>query len=180
MKRTLIEEGLNTDLYHEESPRPAILIAVAAVVLVGAPLAFANKKIVDEGSRSADVSQYVQLAQQLDGNVKGVRQILEKGLVQEATILQAGVAASQGPTLITPMIMPTNSDEAAQNRSGFNVTLSAIYWSEHDPIVTIDGENYEVGDKVKAYTILEIRKTEVVFRSPAGEKVVKYFYDYLD
>ena len=61
-----------------------------------------------------------------------------------------------------------------------DLKLTAIYWNPHDPLVTINDENYRVGDKVNGFTILEIRKTEIVFRSPAGEKIVKYFYDYLN
>lgn len=57
--------------------------------------------------------------------------------------------------------------------------LSAIYWNPSDPLVTINDENYRVGDIVNGYKILEIRKTEVLFINSQGEKSVKQFYDYL-
>ena len=53
------------------------------------------------------------------------------------------------------------------------VKVTAIYWSPVDPLATINDENYRVGDTVNGHTIIEIRKTEVVFRDPQGEEVVK-------
>jgi hypothetical protein len=58
--------------------------------------------------------------------------------------------------------------------------LTGIYWNSTSPVVTINNEDYSVGDTVKGYTIVEIRTTEVVFRSPMGDKVVKSFYDDLE
>jgi hypothetical protein len=164
--------------YREESPGLAIIIAIVVVALVGIPLVLLNKKIAGEGSRAADISRYSGLANKVDGNVRIVHEILEKGVVDEVAL--AAVAAPR-VTLITPDITPTNMQEAAsQDPSKLNVKLNAIYYSTHDPLVTIDNENYRAGDKIKGFTILEIRKTEVVFRSPLGDKVVKYFYDYLE
>jgi len=166
--------------YSEESPRLAIIIAIVVVVIVGVPLGLLNKKIADEGFRAADVSLYAGLADRVGGNVRVVREMLEKGVVDKVAL--AAVAAPR-VTLITPDINPTNLQEAAdQDPNKLNIDLQAIYWSPkpQDSLATIDNENYRVGDKVKAFTIMEIRKTEVVFRSPLGDKVVKYFYDYLE
>ena len=163
--------------YREESPRLGIIIALVVVAAVGIPLGLLNKKISDEGSQAADVSRYTGLADKVGGNVRVVREMLEKGVVDVVAL--AAVAAPR-VTLITPDVTPTNMQEAAnQDPNKLNVKMSAIYWNPHDPLVTIDNENYRVGDKVKGFTILEIRKTEVLFRSPLGDKIVKYFYDYL-
>lgn len=180
MKNSVNEKGILPNGYREESPRLAVLVTIVAVILVGAPLAFANKKIGDEGSRAADVSKYDQLAKKLTGNIAVVREILEKGVVEESVLIEGGIIAAKGPTLIIPPVSPTNVNESSEDPNTLNITLSAIYWSPRDPLVTIDNENYHVNDKVKGFLILEIRKTEVLFRSPSGEKVVKYFYDYLD
>ena len=164
--------------YCEESPRLAVILAVILVVLVVIPLGLFNKKIADEGSRNADVSLYSSLAGNVAGNVMIVREILDKGVVDARAL-----AAASAPRvmLITPDVSPTNMQEAAdQDPSKLAIKLNAIYWNPTDPLVTIDNENYRVGDKVQGFTILEIRQTEVVFRSPLGDKVVKYFYDYLD
>lgn len=164
--------------YREESSRLAVIIAIVILALVVIPLGLLNKKISDEGSRAADVSIYTALAAKVDGNVRVVREMLEKGVVDMVAL--AAVAAPK-VTLITPDINPTNLQEAAdQDPNKLNVTLSAIYWNPTDPLVTIDNENYRAGDKIKGFTILEIRQTEVVFRSPLGDKIVKYFYDYLE
>lgn len=163
--------------YCEESPRLAIIITLVVVALVGTPLGLLNKKIADEGLQAADVSLYTGLANKVGGNVRVVREMLEKGIVDGAAL--AAVAAPR-VTLITPDIDPTNMQEAAsQDPNKLNISLSAIYWSPQDPLVTIDNDNYRIGDKISGFTIMEIRKTEVVFRSPLGDKVVKYFYDYL-
>ncbi len=166
--------------YREESPKIAVVTAVVAVMLVGAPLVLANKKIDDAGNRGADVSKYAKLVKNLDNNVQVVQRVLEKGIVKESVLAATGLVSAKGTTLITPPVVPTNRNESTNDPNELNVVLSAIYWNPRDPLVTIDNENYYVGDKIKGFTILEIRKTEVVFRSPAGEKVVKYFYDYLD
>lgn len=164
--------------YREESPRLTIIIAMVAVALVVIPLGLLNKKIADEGSLAADVSRYTGLADKVGGNVRVVREILEKGVVDVVAL--AAVAAPR-VSLITPDVNPTNMQEAtSQDPNKLNVKLSAIYWNPQDPLVTIDNENYRTGDKIKGFTILEIRKTEVVFRSPLGDKIVKYFYDYLE
>jgi len=174
LKRAVSQPGTG---YSEESPMLAIIIAIVVVVLVGIPLGLLNKKISDEGSLAADVSRYTGLANKVAGNVRVVREMLEKGVVDE--VAMAAVAAPR-VTLITPDVNPTDMKEAtSQDSNKLNVKLSAIYWNPQDPLITIDDENYRVGDKVKGFTILEIRKTEVVFRSPLGDKVIKYFYDYL-
>lgn len=172
LKQVAVEPGTG---YAEESSILAIIITLVVIALVGIPLGLYNKRIGDEGSRSADVSNYSALAIQVNGTVRVVRQLLKKGVVDEVLLAETKV------TLITPGVVPTNLDEVASDNAGkLNVKLSAIYWSSHDPLVTIDNENYRVGDKVKGFTITEIRKTEVVFRSPFGEKTVMYFYEYLD
>ncbi len=164
--------------YCEESAKFAIWVTVIAVGLVATPLALANRKIDEEGSKAADISKYTKIVKVVDENVQFVKEVLKKGIVKE-DVLRAGGISSKGTTLITPPVVPTNISEASNDPNALNIVLSAIYWNPTEPLVTIDDENYYVGDKVKGFTILEIRKTEVVFRSPMGEKVVKYFYDYL-
>jgi hypothetical protein len=169
--------GAKSD-YCEESPGLAIILAVIIVVMVGIPLGLLNKRIADEGSRNADISLYSSLAGNVAANVQIVRKVLEKGVVDMAAL---AAAATPTVTLITPDVSPTNMQEAAgQDPTKLAIKLNAIYWNPSDPLVTIDNENYRTGDKVQGFTILEIRQTEVVFRSPLGDKVIKYFYDYLD
>ncbi len=179
MKRMLKESEPLVGTYREESPKTAVFATVAAVILIGTPLSMANKKIETEGARTADISRYSKLAQKIDDNVGIVKDVLDKGVVDEKILATGGIVASKGTTLITPRVMPTNVNESTDDPNVLNVNLSAIFWNQSDPIVTIDNENYHVGELIKGFKILEIRKTEVLFRSPTGDKVVKYFYDYL-
>ena len=174
--KTLGQLGLE---YREESVKPAIITMLVAVVAVALPLGWMIHKTGDEGIRVADISRYKALATLVDGNVATIRKILANDVVDDDAL--SGVAAAPVVTLITPDIGPTNLDEAAQNTAKqLDVELKAIYWNPRDPLVTLGDENYRVGEKVQGFTIMEIRKTEVVFRSPLGETVVKYFYEYLD
>lgn len=78
-----------------------------------------------------------------------------------------------------PRSTDQSSEAEGMKQNIDSVKLNAIYWNPKDPLVTIDDENYRTGDMVNSYRIIEIREAEVVFSSPQGEKVVKYFYDYL-
>ncbi len=164
--------------YREVSVKPAIYTMLAVVAAVAAPLGWLNQKIAAEGFEIADTTQYQNLVAVVDRDVATVRHMLDNERVDEAAL--KGTLAPV-VTLITPDIMPTNMGEAASQDSGaLKIKLSAIYWSPNDPIATINGENYRVGEMIQAHRIIEIRKTEVVFEDPMGDKVVKYFYDYLD
>lgn len=177
--KALTKKNIKNDRYSEESPKLAIGLAVSVVILVAAPLTMANMKIIDEGSRAADVSMFVSLTQRVGNNVSIVQKVLDKGVVKEIDLSDGVPLVSKGTTLITPPVSPTNVNEKGDAKE-IALKLSGIYWSQHDPIATIDNDNYHVGEKVNGFLILEIRKTEVVFRSPSGEKVIKYFYDYLN
>jgi len=81
---------------------------------------------------------------------------------------------------IAPKGEVTKANESEVLEGKCDLQLQAIYWSPNGSMVTIDGENYHVGDKISGLTVQEIRKTEVVFLNPAGEKLVSFFYDYVD
>lgn len=170
-KRT--KAGVSSE-YREEPIKPAIYTMLVLVVLVAAPLVWVNQKIGAEGFKVADTTQYKDLVMVVAQDVKTVNRMLDNELVDESQL--RGVKTV---TLITPDIMPTNMGEAASSRK-FKIVLKGIYWSPSDPIVTIGEENYHTGEMIQGHRIVEIRKTEVVFEDPMGEKVVKYFYDYLE
>lgn len=164
--------------YREVPVKPAIYTMLIVVAVVAAPLGWLNWKIGAEGSKIADTTQYQNLVAVVDRDVETVRYMLDNEHVDENAL--KGIMAPT-VTLITPDIMPTNMGEAANQDSGkLKIKLSAIYWNPNDPIVTINGENYRVGEMIQNHRIIEIRKTEVIFEDPMGEKVIIYFYDYLD
>lgn len=158
--------------YRETPVKPAIYTMLIIVAAVAVPLGWLNQKIGAEGFEVADTTQYRNLVAVVDGDVKEIQRMLDS---EQIELNEAPVV-----TLIVPDIMPTNRSEAAtQGSKTFKIKLSGIYWSPTDPIATINGETCHVGDLVQAHRIIEIRKTEVVFEDPMGEKIVKYFYDYL-
>jgi len=161
--------------YREVWVKPAIYTMLVVVIIVAAPLGWLNQKIGAEGFRIADTTQYRNLVDGVGRDVKAVQRMLDNEHMDEITLKGTPVV-----TLITPDIMPTNMGEAAKDNGRFSIALSGIYWSPNDPIATINGENYHEGELISGHRIVEIRKTEVVFEDPMGDKIVKYFYDYLD
>ena len=174
MGKKKAQEGA-APVYREEPAKPAIYAMLLVVALMAAPLGWLNQKIGREGASHSDVSRYRDLVAAVNGSLKNVQNTLSKEIVDENILKGIKV-----PTLITPNIAPTNMEEAAENDGVLHIDLTGIYWSKTDPIVTINGENYHVGEIVKGHKIIEIRETEVVFESPMGKKFVKYFYDYLN
>lgn len=165
--------------YREESPKLALVIMLIVVVLIALPLGWMIRDIGASGFKAADTTKYSTLAKSVTEDIVAVRNMIENELADEKIVI--GIASAPMVSLITPDIGPTNMEEAASVDNGeLDVVLKAIYWNPREPLVTIGTENYTVGEKVQGYTIKEIRKTEVVFLSPVGETVVKYFYEYLD
>lgn len=162
--------------YREVPVKPAIYTMLVVVIIVAAPLGWLNQKIGAEGFKVADTTQYRNLVSEVGRDVKTVQRMLDNERVDEREL--KGIVAPV-VTLITPDIMPTNMGEAAADDGTFKIDLSGIYLTSH-PIVTINGENYRTGELIQGHRIIEIRETEVVFEDPMGDKVVKYFYDYLD
>jgi hypothetical protein len=166
-----------SDEYREVAVKPAVYTMLAVVIAAALPLGWLNLRIGEEGSKIADTTRYSELVAVVNRDLKTVQNMIASARVDERS-LKGSLAPAV--TLITPDILPTNLDEASrQDASKFNIELNGIYWSPVDPIVTINDENYKVGDLVQGYRILEIRKTEVVFEDPMGEPIIKYFYDYL-
>ena len=163
--------------YKEVSVKPAVYTMLVVVAAVAAPLGWLNLKVGAEGSEVADTSRYHDLVAVVNQDVITVQRMLDNEFVDERS-LKGSLAPTV--TLITPDIMPVDmKTEAMQDSGNFKIDLSAIYWSPTDPIVTINDENYRVGEMIQNHRIIEIRKTEVLFEDPMGETVVKDFYEYL-
>lgn len=170
---------LSANEYREESAKPAIFTMLCIVVIIALPLVWMIRDIGDSGFKAADTTKYSALAESVADHVVAVRNMIENEMVDEHVVI--GIASAPMVTLITPEIGPTNSGEAAGIDKGeLNVVLKAIYWNPSTPIVTIGTENYKKGEMINGHTIKEIRKTEVLFLSPQGDTVIKYFYDYLE
>lgn len=179
MSRANVRGSEAAILYHEESVKPVLLMLIVVVGLIALPLGWFIYNDMEQGTLSSDVSNYSVLAEELQIKAEAVQDMLKSEAVDETMLTQVSTAPKV--TLITPDIAPTNVDKTASQDTGIlDVKLKAIYWNPVDPLITIGDENYRVGEKINGFTIVEIRKTAVIFRSPLGEQVVKYFYDYLD
>lgn len=165
--------------YAEESAKPAIYAMLALLILVVVPFGYLIRQIGVEGAKNADTSRYTSIAGTVQEKIQNVKTVLQRVFTDD-TLLAETKAIPLSVTLITPDIAPTNREEAVQNKNRkFDINLKFISWTPHNPLVNIDGETYREGDTVKGHEIIEIRKTEVVFKSPTGEQVIKYFYEYL-
>ena len=164
--------------YREVPVKPAIYTMLIVVGVFAAPLGWLNQKIGAEGVKIADTTRYQKLIKGVGRDVEEIQQMLDSEHIDKKDLKRTMAPVV---TLITPDIMPTNMSEAVnQGNQKFEIELSGIYWSSHDPIATINGENYHTGEVIHGHRIIEIRKTEVVFEDQMGDKLVKYFYDYLD
>jgi hypothetical protein len=161
--------------YREVAVGPAVYTTLVVVAIVAIPLGWLNMKIGAEGSRVADTSEYRKLVAGVSRDVVMVENMLENAQV-DPRVLKGAMAPAV--TLITPDILPSEKNpNAKQKDTQLDVELTGIYWARSDPIVTIDGENYHVGERIQGHRIVEIRATEVVFEDPMGKKVVKNFYE---
>lgn len=166
--------------YREEATKPAIVYAVLAVALVSAPLAWGIRDIEKKGVESANTAHYSLLAATVGKDVAEVRKILASEVVEEASLV--GIAAAAVVEEVPPESVVTNESipGVAEDPKKLEIRLSAIYWNARAPLATIDGETYRAGETVKGFKIVEIRETEVEFKGPLGDTVIKYFYDYLE
>lgn len=164
--------------YREVQVKPAMYTMLVIVAIVALPLGWLNYSIGAEGSEIADTTRYRQLVVVVNRDLDAVKSMLDNETVDER-VLKGSLAPVV--TLITPdNFAPIDSDESARMNNGkLKIQLSGIYWSPTDPIVTINDENYHVGEMVQNHRIVEIRKTEVVFEDSMGEQIIKNFYEYL-
>lgn len=165
--------------YREESGKLAavtMLLLVCAIALPMGWMAHLNRK---QSNSSNEIKKYSIRAEALQSEIMTIQQMLKNEVLDDELLIE--VATAPGVALIATDDVQVNEKESDKNKpKKLNVELNAIYWNPESPLITIGKENYKVGEKIQGFTIVEIRKTEVVFQSPLGEEVVKYFYDYLD
>lgn len=162
--------------YREVALRPAIYTMLFIMAIVAAPLGWLNYRIDTEGFLIADTAPYWDLVTGVETDLAMVRRMLADEHIDESELKGA-----VRPVVATPEIAPTNVLKVVtQKNKKLKIKLTAIYWSPRDPIATINGKTYHTGELLQGCRIVEIRKTEVVFKDKKGEKIVKKFYAYLD
>ncbi len=161
--------------YKEESVKIPSAITLIIIVLLTVPLAMWIIKINDEGTRAANVARYNTLIATVDHDVRTVRALLGNDAEELAAIREARKTATV--TLIVPEVVILEQKTDGQNVAPLKVTLDGVYWSPSNPLASIDGETYRVGDVIQGYEIVRIDKTSVQFQSSDGTIVKKDMYD---
>lgn len=168
----------NIDLsvdYREESIKLPAAMAVVAMLLVGIPLATWIYRIDAAGKKLADVSKYEVLVEGVNGDVQTVNAVLSN----DARLLE-GINRDEAKkvTLIVPeVVIVENRKDQPKEQSPLKADLDGIYWNPANPLVTIDGETYRIGDIVQGYEIIEINKRSVRFKGQDGTVVEKDIYE---
>jgi len=161
--------------YKEESVKIPSMITLIIVALFSIPLVMWIIKINDEGTRAANVARYNTLISTVDQDARTVRALLDNDADELAAIRDARDSATV--TLIVPEVVIVEEKTDGQQVMPLTVTLDGVYWSPKNPLASIDGETYRVGDIIQGYEIVSIGKTSVQFQSSSGIIVVKDLYE---
>ncbi len=164
--------GLSSE-YREETAKLPVAITVAAVLLVGIPLAVWIFRIDEAGKISADISKYETLVQTVDGDVQTVDAILDK----DAEAINAADKKRTVTLIVPEIVIVEDRKNGSEKQSSLNIALDGIYWNPDSPLATIDGETYREGDTIQGYTIIEIGKRSVRFKGKDGTIVEKDMYE---
>lgn len=165
-----------TAVYREESIRIPTAITLLLLIAITIPLVAWIFKIEKAGKLATDVSKYDQLAQRVDDDVKVVAAYLSNDEAEQQALLAAYRTGSV--TLIVPDVKIVESrDPALTKDETLNFEMDGIYWSPSNPLVTIEGETYRVGDTVHGHEIVGIGERSVTFKSRDGALVQKDIYD---
>lgn len=158
--------------YKEESVKPAVAVMILLVCAISLPLGWLTYQARSAAVNAFDLDRYTVMADQLKSEIEEVR-----GLLQNDSF-DIGPLNKVVPDPFVPATVLPDPDESIPKT--LDVELKAIYWIRGAPLVTIGQKNYRVGEKIDGFTIVEIRKIEVDFESPAGERITKYFYESLN
>ncbi len=163
------------DSYQEESVKVPFFVTLVVLALVSAPIVYWMMKINDEGSRSANFSNYDALVEVVNNDVRMVDAMLRN----DAEALSA-IRSSRGApmvTLIVPDVVIVQEKRSGNSPEALKVTLEGIYWNPVTPLVGMNGETYRVGDVIQGYEITRIGKTSVQFQGPDGSIEKRGMYD---
>ena len=161
--------------YQEESIRTPALITLVLMVLISIPLGSWIYRINMAGKNSSNVTKYEKLVKRVDGDVQIVSTVLNSDTA-EMEAIQASRSAGTVRLIVPEVVIVEKRDKPAPDKTTLDFELDGIYWSIANPLVTIEGETYRIGDTVYGYTIVEIRKRSVIFKGKDGKLVEKDIY----
>ena len=170
-RKTVIPLRANEEDYREETVRMPAVLTLLLVTLIAAPLVYWMIQINQEGTRTANVSQYTVLVEALDSNVKTVDALLRDDTEELAAIREAS-KNEEVPLLVSNIIIIEEELETPKPKESLDVKLDGIYWSPSNPLVGLNGDTYRIGDKIQNYEIIQIGKSKVRLHGPDGEIVI--------
>lgn len=166
------------DQYQETTIKMPLLITLIALVLMITPFVFWILKINTEGIRATDATKYNTLTATVESTVQEVSAVLRNDS-QELESIRASQSKPVITLVVPEVLIVEKRKEEAPKLEELKVELDGIYWSATRPLAGLNGETYQVGDKIQGHEILRIGKTFVHFLAPDGSVVVKDIYERL-
>lgn len=160
--------------YKEETVKVPAAIALLLIILITVPLILWILRINDDGTRSANVSNYEALIEKVGTDVKTVEALLRDDADELESILNA--RKKRVVTLIVPDVVIVEEEQETSSDQALKASVDGIYWSASNPLVSINGETYRQGEIIQGYKILKVGKTIVDFEGPDGTIVTIDMY----
>jgi len=156
--------------YRELPVGPPAAAAALVLLLLCAPSLFWMHRTNAQNARGNDVADFHALRDAVGADIRTVDALLR----DDAAALAALEAARKAPVvrLITPEVVVIEEKRPVEPPS-LKGKLEAIYWSPANPLATIDGETYRVGDTLQGFEIVAIEKSTVHLKGGDGKVVVK-------
>lgn len=164
-------EGATVFAYREQAIHFPIAVMVIALLLVCAPSLFWIHRVNAQGNSKNSVVHYHALLDLVAADIRAVDALMR----DDATALAALDATRKAPVvrLIVPDVVIVGEKVPEKEVSPLRSVLEAIYWNKTNPLATLDGETYRVGDSLQGYEIVAINKSTVHFKGGDGKVVVK-------
>lgn len=165
-------EGGTVVAYREQSIHFPIAVMVVALLLVCAPSLFWIHRVNVQGNSENSVVHYHALLDLVATDILAVDALMR----DDASALAALDATRKAPVvrLIVPDVVIVEEKKVPEKEvSPLRSVLEAIYWNKTNPLATLDGETYRVGDSLQGYEIVAINKSTVLFKGGDGKVVVK-------
>ena len=162
--------------YHEETVHVPVIITILVILLIAIPFSLWIYNIDEAGKLSSNVSEFELMAATIDSDVKSVTKILRTD-AREMQALDATRKAGTVRLIIPEVVIVENRKTNSDADGELNIEIDGIYWSPANPLVTIGGETYRVGDMIQGHEIVKIGKRSVTFKRKDGKLVEKDIYE---
>jgi len=163
--------------YHEERFVFPIGITLFVVILLGVLLGLWGRWDDQAVMMQADLAEYEFVEQSVSVDLQSIQSMRQ----HDASTIEDIHAAMRGQpvTLVIPDVVIVEKSATGASPSPLTVEVDGIFWNQENPLVTLGGETFRVGDLVQEYEIVRIGKTAVFFRDRDGNTVEKDIYENL-